>query len=186
MIGRLKLTSPGVLLILAVLAAGGIFLLDLLYLHPYVTAQKDAALGELAARTVGSGRLAMRSEGTELLSSGILWAQSPAIARLVTDEERHKKFSALALREFDGQNVDLAWLTDSTGKLRAVWSEFWLDGGPEALDDLRSSVERALADLSTSETLPSYALLKISGNVVLYARYQIGHRGEPWYNRTNL
>jgi len=41
---RLKLTSPGVLLILAVLAAGGIFLLDLFCLGPHTEAQKWTAL----------------------------------------------------------------------------------------------------------------------------------------------
>ena len=191
MVGRLKLTSPGVLLILAVLAAGGIFLLDLFYLHPHVTTQKDAALRELAGRTAASGRLAMRSEGTELFSTCTAWAQNPVIARLLTDPDPHKRFWSFALREFDGENVDLAWLTTRTGQPHAAWSRSGGDSTPGALDDLRTSLKGAPADLSASETLPPYALLKISGNAILYARREIGRcedsgqsRGHLWLGRT--
>ena len=51
----LHLTSPGVLLILAALCSGGIFLLDVCYLQPHVGGQKQAALRELAARAANSG-----------------------------------------------------------------------------------------------------------------------------------
>ncbi len=48
---RFKLTSPGVLLILAILAAAGIFLLDAFFLRPHIDSQRDSALQEEAVKT---------------------------------------------------------------------------------------------------------------------------------------
>ena len=63
---RFKLTSPGVLLILAVLAACGIFLLDTFFLRPHIDAQRDAALQEEAVKTRQAMQTAIRQEEADL------------------------------------------------------------------------------------------------------------------------
>mgnify|MGYP003939101673 CR=1 FL=1 len=50
MLERTKFTSPGVLLIAAIVLAGAIFLLDLFYLQPYVEAQTNHAFDEQVFR----------------------------------------------------------------------------------------------------------------------------------------
>jgi hypothetical protein len=72
---RLKLTSPGVLLILAIVATGGIFLLDMHSLSPYIEAEKWRALREEAGRTehgIRLARLGQQPRSRRLLSTARL------------------------------------------------------------------------------------------------------------------
>ncbi len=110
-LGRLRLTSPGILLIFAVLAAGGIFLLDAFYIRPRMRSQQTAALCEQGVR-----------------------AQAVLQQSLSQQRRRMRETAAAAAEEFRPQRRDLslellrlggahlAWLTDAAGSLRASWS----------------------------------------------------------------
>ena len=47
----MRMTSPGVLLIIAVAVVGGILMLDVFCLMPYVDNQRDAALRQQSVKT---------------------------------------------------------------------------------------------------------------------------------------
>ena len=139
---RLKLTSPGVLLILAVVAAGGIFLLDLFYLCPYTDAQKWAALREEAVRTEHGVQLALQAEQRSLVRSAAAWARSTEVVHFL--ERSDSNHLDVFLQEAMGPaKVEWAWLTDPKHHLLGAWSadrESWTqaDGIASAVEALRS------------------------------------------------
>ncbi len=83
---RFKLTSPGVLLILAILAAGGIFLLDVFFLRPNIDKQKWAALRDEAVQTRHGTQLALQSEQLDLRRCAASLAEDLDVVRLFYDK----------------------------------------------------------------------------------------------------
>ena len=63
---KLVVTSPGLLLILAIIAASGIFLLDVFYLQPRTLSQQDAAMRERAQAAQMAVELTLRAEQNRL------------------------------------------------------------------------------------------------------------------------
>jgi len=118
---RLKLTSPGVLLILAVLAAGGIFLLDLFILQPHIEAQKWSALREEAARTEHAVQLAFQAEESSLLRAAAAWAGGPRIAGLLKDANVDEIHGHVAQVMAPAQ-LDRVWIADVDGTVMRQWS----------------------------------------------------------------
>jgi len=123
---RFKLTSPGVLLILAVLATGGIFLLDTFFLRPHIDAQKDAALQEQAGKTRRATQTALQGEQEELRRCAASLAEDLDIVRSFCNTNPAGA-PAGRLDEFmrgvlDRVDISHAWLTDRSGRVMASWS----------------------------------------------------------------
>jgi diguanylate cyclase (GGDEF)-like protein len=118
---RLKLTSPGVLLILAVLAACGIFLLDLFYLSPHIDSQKWAALRDEAVRAQHGIDLALQAEQRSLASAAAAW--SPACqAAAAAPKDQAGRLDAAVRQAMARPGIDWAWLASAAGAVRKVWS----------------------------------------------------------------
>ena len=122
---RFKLTSPGVLLILAILAAGGIFLLDMFFLRPNIDEQKWAALRDEAVQTRHGTQLALQSEQLDLRRCAASLAEDLDVVRLFYDKSprgpagRLDEIMHQAMKRCD---VRLAWLTDPSGRVMRSWS----------------------------------------------------------------
>ncbi len=138
---RFKLTSPGVLLILAVLAACGIFLLDTFFLCPHINAQKDAALQEQAVRTRHTTQAAIQEEQEELRRYADNLVENPDVVRSFHNSSsagassgRLDEFMRGVLARADVSHV---WLIDPSGRAIASWptakqgSDDSADGPPE-------------------------------------------------------
>jgi len=141
---RFKLTSPGVLLILAILAAGGIFLLDTFFLRPHIEAQRDAALQEEAARTQHATQAALREEQYELRRCAAGLVEDLDIVRSFYNSN-HDTAPPGRLNEFvrgvmERADIRRAWLADRSGRVRASWSVRMKGDGTDG-----SAAERAEA-----------------------------------------
>ncbi len=122
---RFKLTSPGVLLILAVLAAGGIFLLDTFFLCPHIDQQKWGALRDEASRAQQGTQLALQSEQLDLRRCAEGLVVEDDLIRAFGDNgprgsaERLDRLMRQTMRRCA---VRQAWLTDPSGKVIRFWS----------------------------------------------------------------
>lgn len=122
---RFKLTSPGVLLILAILAAGGIFLLDTFFLRPHIDEQKWSALRDEAVRTRHGTQLAMQSEQLDLRRCAAGLSEDTDVVRLFYNKgpagpvERLDEVMRQAMERCD---IPQAWLTDPSGLVMRSWS----------------------------------------------------------------
>jgi len=128
---RLKLTSPGVLLILAVVAAAGIFLLDVFCLRPHIDAQKWAALREEAIRTQHGTELALQAEQNSLLRTAAAWGQLPQVARFFQRPDRDAVGAVLG-SFLTPTGMEEAWITDSAGNVLGIWAADANHPGPSS------------------------------------------------------
>ena len=160
---RLKLTSPGVLLIVAVLCAGGVCLLDTFYLRPYVADEKDTALREFAVRAEGAGRQALQLEQDALLRSCRAWAGGGKLAGILTGPDPRHQFKAFAADAF-GPAVSLGWLLDEGGRIVSVWS--------------RSGPPPHLAEAPwLQKELPDSGLMEATNELIVFGRHVVQTAG---------
>jgi len=117
---NLVVTSPGLLLIFAIIVAGGIFLLDAFYLQPRAAVQQEAAVHErgLAAQT--SAELTVHCEEDRLV------ALASAIADQIVDHvDLNAPNSAAQLARHAGRLLEedeQIVVTDRYGGVRLSWS----------------------------------------------------------------
>jgi diguanylate cyclase (GGDEF)-like protein len=148
---RLGVSSPGVLLIAAVIAAGAICLLDVFYCGPHVAQQRDAALRGAAVVTQNTVLCALEAEQKRLASLCEVLARDDA--------------GLSHLRGSDGPGeVDAAWRCGPEGRVEQGW---WRDG----LKLSSRTLEQASADLSM--THHDVGLMQWDGGVAVYARSDI-------------
>ena len=143
---KLKLTSPGALLIFATCLAGAILLLDAFFLRPYVVAQRDAALHEAAFRALQAVREDLRNDENLLLSLCKAHSREARLVSSLTPPGSARDFETFAVDSVAATPAGLAWACDSSGKIVGVWS----------------SVEAADSNSSPSATLQEVA--KALGN----------------------
>ncbi len=117
----LKLTSPGTLLILAVVLAGGIFLLDSFCLRPYVEHQRDAALQDQAIRTERVVRLAIQSEQQMLSRACSAWAREAALTVPESHSTGDSPLLGYPKNTFAAIGAEFALVRDTSGKTIASW-----------------------------------------------------------------
>jgi len=172
--GLIKLTSPGMLLILAVACACGIFLLDLLYLRPEMTEREWDALRCRAANLREGTMKALKHEQKDLLLLCKAWAQgitanSEAQVNLDLDATYHVGERALG-------NMDLAaaWLTDSAGDVKRIWL-------PDGLNSSqRKQLGDAVAGISQAcegGALPDNGLVNLPIGAALFAWADVARDG---------
>ncbi len=118
---RLKLTSPGILLILATVMAGGIVLLDTFYLQPQVSEHKDAALRDRAVTVERAVRTALAGEARSLRGLAERLAQ-PCPSGASAEEPAQTAFHRAADAVLSASPVAMAWVSDGTGTVLASWT----------------------------------------------------------------
>ncbi|HQL75953.1 MAG: Response regulator PleD [Planctomycetes bacterium ADurb.Bin126] len=171
--GRLKLTSPGVLLICAVFSAGGIFLLDVFYLRPYVGAQKLEAVRQQTTRAERTVRQTVLARQDSLHAWCASWAYEPAVQN---SGSLGGAFTALVQSAMAGAGVDLAWTSDDTGKVLRVASSD-PNGPPMDPQAVRPErIEAAIAPLEDTAA-DTKGLLKLGDSVLMFASGK-PHEGE--------
>ena len=167
----LKLTSPGVLLILAILAAAGIFLLDLFYLGPNIDAQKWAALREEAVRTEHGTRLALQSEQRALSGAAVAWARAESVRQFAQGGTSADPESLLA-EQMGPAKVERVWLTDANGDVLGVWPNEPSSPPPTAkpiAETIGASVKALEAEASSVRA----GLINLPSGPGIFARHPI-------------
>lgn len=163
----LKLTSPGVLLILAVASACGIFLLDVFYLAPQMRTNEQEALRHRALAAETSVSQALSAERSALLD------MAEGIGRSLDDGDL-ERLGSTALRP---AGVDFAWVGEA-GSPEAIWLS-----DPAARSHLRRLTEeaaRVVRDPAAGQT----GLVQMTGGVALFARGRTASGRELWLART--
>ena len=174
-INRLRLTSPGLLLIAAVLTASGIFLLDTFHLAPHVSQQRQTAFREQAARAARAGRTALTAEKASLQASCSAWARNnDSSAALNVHDDDAERFDTFIEAELADGQADLAWATDPTGHVTNLWVRYDYNGISGGRDSLRATIEALGPALCEVVPLPQTGLIKIGSQVAVFARDPIG------------
>ncbi|MFP4139846.1 MAG: diguanylate cyclase [Phycisphaerae bacterium] len=114
----LKLTSPGLLLILATAAACSIFLLDLFYLQPQSAQQAEDALRERAVRAEEATRQAIAGETRSLQRYAAAWSESPEMRDAI---DQPASIDARMTRSLELSQARYAWLSDADGTILRGW-----------------------------------------------------------------
>jgi diguanylate cyclase (GGDEF)-like protein len=165
---RMKLTSPGVLFILAVIAAGGIFLLDVFYLSPRVVEQEMPALREQFAKAQRTVDMAARWEKRNVHHMASGGAELPQVRSYLLNDTTEIALDA-AIRQIVGARPGvLTWLTAADGSVRRAWQGgkpvdadclHEVLGDPGALFDMDPAEARAdeLGELVVLATGPAVA-----------------------------
>ena len=158
------------LLIAAVLAAGGILILDTFHLAPHVSRQRETALREQAARSASAGRTALTSEKARLQASCSAWARS-GDARAVFEPETAaaERFEALMRAELAEGQADLVWATDTRGFVTALWVRHGYGSVCGGREPLRSALQGRSSEFHGLLPLPETGLVKIDTQVAIFA-----------------
>jgi len=177
--GRLKLTSPGVLLICAVLSAGGIFLLDVFYLRPYVAVQKLDAVRQQASHSERTVRESLQAREDALTRWCGTWAQDDALVR-AAQAGSQGDFAQFVQHNMPSVGVDLAWISEAGGKVVAVAVA---DQARVLMIPDSVKPEKIAPAIAAFEDpgLASKGLLKLSDGVMLFASHSLdkGGKGGP-------
>jgi len=175
----MRLTSPGVLLILSVLSAGGIFLLDVFYLQPHVDAQKISAFRQQSARAERAGSQSLHKQERNLLRIGITWSQYPEIRRVFLQRPDRARFNEFAERMLEPADVDTAWLANTSGQIVNTWSAGGGIGAeaPRYTQQEIHSAVMGVGDVSNdapkADSSGLAGLITIGRQIVIFARQPI-------------
>ena len=167
--GRLNLTSPGLLLILAVALAGGILLLDAFYLKPHLSAQEWDTLRQQASRSRGGITKDIQDMADRLQGLGATSAQGIRM-RTLTASGASGQLAALAGPQFGDCDVDMVWLCRPDGSVIDVW----LGNRASGLTTSQA------AKIGQAARAPAASgLAAIEGRAILFARRAVPHPTEP-------
>jgi diguanylate cyclase (GGDEF)-like protein len=119
---KLRVSSPGLLMIIAIAAGGGIFLLDMCYLQPQLREHEQVRLRERAGAAQATTQLSLHVEEDRLAGLCRAWRREPAIRDvLVSGGESTEAFEALAQQQILQSEGEQIWLTDQAGNLLAAY-----------------------------------------------------------------
>lgn len=171
---RLRLSSPGLLLIVAIAAASGVYLSDLLLFGPYAERQKAFALRERAARAGSAVTIALQGEQRRLKSLCRILAGRDSTPQDADDP------ASLGRQAQTLTDVDAAWLCEASGRVARSWhrDDWPLDASviQGSMEDLRPATrpaEPGHAGLNDS------GLLKLGEQVVVFARCELADGRSP-------
>lgn len=175
---RLKLTSPGALLIVATVLAGGILLLDGSYLSPHVEAQKNAALREQAVRIEQAGRYAIEGELHALGTAAAGFARTQAIRGFLSSPTPSgQPFRSFARRTFHGTGVGAAWITRPGGDVLDAWSDSPSAAGASRRRTQQDIASEAIKEIGFRGVGTDRGLVRVPGGIVLFARREVHGAG---------
>ena len=181
---RWNLTSPGLLLILAVVLAGGIFLLDAFYLKPHLAAQEWDTLRQQASRARGGVTKEIQGLAEKLQGLSATSAQGIRIRTLAASGQSGR-LAALAAPQFADCDVDMVWLCRPDGAV----IDAWMSGRASGLAaNLAGPIRKAAA--ATGGAPAASGLVTVESHTVLFARRMVPHpddsgqiAGELWIAR---
>jgi diguanylate cyclase (GGDEF)-like protein len=168
---RIRLTSPGLLLILAVVAAGGIFLLDMFYLQPNAESQEQASLRDQLNRTEQTARLLLDSEQNSLLQISNSLCDDDDLRRFAKEPTAAAVLADLKAR-LQSSQVDMMVVRDGAGAILAAWTA--QESGPAAVPAQElPALQETLNTVSSSKSPADSGQLKLAGGMMLFARKTI-------------
>ncbi len=165
---RLKFSSPGVLLIFAVIASGGVYLLDLFSFGPYMASQQAIVLSERAVRLENIVKWALRAEERRLAAlCGIVahGADSAGAAGRDVEGSLRDAFSAL-------KDVDAAWVCDADGQPVLQWRSDGKKFTKAVIADTIIGLGVSSSGAGTPNALSDEGLIKLAGEIMVFARYE--------------
>jgi diguanylate cyclase (GGDEF)-like protein len=164
---KLRLTSPGALLIFATGLAGAILLVDAFFLRPYVEEQKDAALHEVAFRTVRQVERNIEDQELALLDLCSTHARDAGLQSCLDRPAQGGAFESFASSRLTGTSASLAWLADACGDVRYVWTRAGACGADDSgCDGAPSQAGNPPAPPATTPQQVAAALQGFSGGAV--------------------
>lgn len=166
----LRITSPGVLLIAAVVAAGGILLLDVFFLRPYVENQKWIALRDRAAKAEHVVQMAFYNREASLRNAGSVWIKGGQVRRFLSDKPPAEPFEHLAAQALAETGAELAWLTGPNQQVLGLWTK----GRPAKQSEMQSV---SLGDEVRPQVQGGVILLP--DGVGIFARQRIPDEANP-------
>jgi len=183
---RVKLTSPGAILIAAVILAGGILLLDLFCLKPYVTGQKEAALREQAVKVEQAVRLSIRGRQQSLLSACAAWAKRDQPGTFLGPQSHPRAFADLARKILAPAGAEIAWVCDTTGAIVHYWRQSDDDETQRGARPEMQQIAEAAGALGPRRA--DTGLMRVDDMVVVFARSSLGEgqdlpTGTLWVGR---
>ncbi len=167
----MRMTSPGVLLIVAVAIVGGILMLDVFCLMPYVDNQRDAALRQQSVKTEAVARMVLRDKESALLATCRTWTEQSAPGQLLQYTGSQADFTPLAKRLFASAGGQLALWQSPTGEVICRWA------APDRANAIAGLIEQAAASDSGSS---DSGFMLLGEKVVIFAKADIasGERGQ--------
>ena len=168
---KVRFTSPGMLLVIATALAGGIVLLDVAFLQPYVAGQRLAALREEAVKVQRRVRGSLQGHQNALLASCASVASSAELPAMLAGETVADSFPAYAAIVIAPAGAELAWLTDETGKTLSIW----MDAKPRRKLDLMK-IDKLIESVKVSriqKTSSATGIGELNGTPVLFATHSI-------------
>ncbi|MCY2931259.1 MAG: diguanylate cyclase [Planctomycetota bacterium] len=172
---RLNITSPGILLILAVLLAGAIFLLDAFYLKPYMAGQEWDTLRQQASRTQSCIAKDIQDLGEKLQNLGGTSAQGIRM-RTLAATGRSGQLEALAAPQFCDCDVDMVWLCRPDGAVIDVW----LNGRSSGLTaPLAAGIRASVVARGGRSASSASGLVTVDTHTVVFARRRVPHPDDP-------
>ena len=154
------------LLILAVVAAGGIFLLDLFSLHPYVERQQWAALRQEAGRAQHAARMVLRAARHRLEAAAA--ARQPAVFAALDGAD---PAPTAAIGELlTAADAPAAWVTGPDGAVAAGWSAGADAAAVPWAGPQRLRFERQVDLAAARGPAPSAGLIHLPDGPALFAR----------------
>jgi diguanylate cyclase (GGDEF)-like protein len=178
-VSKQTLTSPGLLLIVAVLAAGGIFLLDAFYLSPHLNRLQEGALREQAGKAAAGGRLAILAEQRELGALGAGWAHD---MRSIGDACK-EDFADFAASRLPSRGVQAAWVSDPSGRVVESWCVFPRERIHRDERPWSMVLGEAGEDLTRLSGECRTGLAEIGSGLVVMARQDLPDGGALWLAR---
>ncbi len=169
-----SITTPGVLLIGAIIAASGIFLLDLFYLQPLVETQRWSALQERAYQAKNVIDLAISDRQGELLVTAEILANDPAVIHVDDSCDVKKTLPENGYSVLCPLKPDLSWWTDADGKVLSHWpGNAVSDANSRAFNSNQQWLMSAqkLSDQASAEF--QAGLGRVSTGRIIFARVQI-------------
>ena len=161
-----RLSSAGILLILAVTAAAGIFLLDLFYLAPHMRQLQLDALREQAAHIHRQALTGLADEHQRLQRVG---RETVAGGDGRTDQTSLSHLAGLA----DVQHI---WLTDQAGApVRQASVTDSADTGAATFAD--GDIAEAVQLVLSAQTPPTGGVLQVGDVTIVFARHRQAARG---------
>lgn len=163
---KLVVTSPGLLLILAIIAASGIFLLDVFYLQPRTLSQQDAAMRERAQASQMAVELTLRAEQNRL---GAIAAGLAGHYDDLPDGHIPTAFAHDAARLLRQQERIV--LTDTSGHVLATANGGRVDGAADFPGDLPAATARGL--IRRNDHLALFARSPLAGDETTTPPYYV-------------
>jgi diguanylate cyclase (GGDEF)-like protein len=155
------------LLILAVIAAGGLLLLDLWYFHPQVLDQKWSFLREEALEFEKAGQGAVLAERRALTRVADAWGNVPDIVNYVDSGTGVKRIDEKMTRLLAPPGPGLAWLLGPEGKVLRAWKRTAQDHRVQPVTEADADIAAALRSLQRTEEFQP-GVIDLSGDAALF------------------